>query len=482
MENVKLIRLLKSFSEDEFRRFGNYLRSLPGTRTFKLYKAIKSQYPEFRKFDKTKLYGKIYNGRKYNDKTMKNLMSEMITLTEEFLISDYLNRNRFEKLFIKAEVYREKNLPDSLNSVTEKLSKEADTKFNSVTCYENQEKLMKLKAHYENFKNNFEGFLRQKTKIYEYSFLSFLIKLFRRMREEVIMESGYNIKADNVLINALKQNIQILNLLETLRETKNKDYTLLKIYYLTYACLADFENEELFKELKTLVTENFSLFDETERYYLFNDLISYCVEKSRREQSDYSREEFEIYKLMLEKDSFRSGSDEKMSVILYRNIMLLALSLGEIRWLKEFSENYTKYLSDELQDSMKNLLTAHVLFEEKKYSEALDVIKKINYDIFLYKLDIKNLLLKIFYELKMFEQAYSLTDAFSHFLANTNEVSDAMKIKHRNFIKYYRKLLNSASRYDYTENEFILKQLNSDQSVSNKKWLTDKFYRQITEH
>ena len=115
-------------------------------------------------------------------------------------------------------------------------------------------------------------------------------------------------------------------------------------------------------------------------------------------------------------------------------------------------------------------------FEKKEYETALELTAKINYTFFVFKFEAKVLTLKLYYELKLPEQAFSLTDSFSHFLSKNRRVSERYKEPFMNFIKYLKILFrnygnNNLTGYDLKE---MKKTLSALRYVISKRWIIDK--------
>src|SRR3989304_9957186 len=97
----KLIELLKEFSEEEFRKFGLYVHSPFFNRETvqnKFYIILKKYYPLFngRDFNKEKVFKKLYPAKKYNEGVMRNILSNMLTLAENFLAVNKFMQNQVE--------------------------------------------------------------------------------------------------------------------------------------------------------------------------------------------------------------------------------------------------------------------------------------------------------------------------------------------------------------------------------------------------
>jgi len=113
-------------------------------------------------------------------------------------------------------------------------------------------------------------------------------------------------------------------------------------------------------------------------------------------------------------------------------------------------------------------------FEMNDFEKALEFTGKVNYELFVFKYDIKLLLLKIFYEKNCYEEALSLIDSFKHFLSGNKTVSEYYRNNYMLFLKYYKELLNMKI-YNSTEDLELLKnKINSEKNLISKTWLLEK--------
>lgn len=186
------------------------------------------------------------------------------------------------------------------------------------------------------------------------------------------------------------------------------------------------------------------------------------------------RESFDVYKEMLKYNAYTVNDGEYFNLVTFRNIVLVALRLGETEWLKDFLKNYTDELKPEYRENMLNLYNGYLIFEEGRFEEALKLVNKVRYDVFAYKLDIKNILLKIFYELNFFEEAFSLADSYKHFLENTKEFSEPYKLQYRNFIRIYIWLLRAKSSGEDKNIGTVLSNIRKTKALAGKDWLLKK--------
>ena len=91
MRGSKLLQLLKSFSEEEGKRFEKFLASPYFNNSNKLYRFFKllsyhGPLYESDKLNKKILYSKLHGKQPYNDHTMRELMSDLLKLANEFVV------------------------------------------------------------------------------------------------------------------------------------------------------------------------------------------------------------------------------------------------------------------------------------------------------------------------------------------------------------------------------------------------------------
>ena len=114
---------------------------------------------------------------------------------------------------------------------------------------------------------------------------------------------------------------------------------------------------------------------------------------------------------------------------------------------------------------------SYYYFETGHFIKALENLNKIEYQLCTFKTDVKNTLLKIYYELDYFEQATSTIDTYKHFITNTNEIPDEYRDYHRKFVKIYNELLKAKMNKTGVEDKLLF---NNEDSYPEKDWLMKK--------
>ncbi|HRE11332.1 MAG TPA: hypothetical protein PK605_02840 [Ignavibacteria bacterium] len=479
MKESKLIGILKTFSQEEFRSFEKMvyspfftIRDVTG-----LFEIIKGYHPEFNsdKLEKQIIFKQLFKGEAFNEKKLKNMVSELTRLAEEFLVNISAVSGKNESIRLLAGQYKERKNDKlfirTLNILENKLH---ENLFDSIECYNEEEKLERLKESYYNSVNNFERSVTSKLIYSEYFTISFLIRFMRQLRDKNTITIAFNLPFENTLLDSVYESLDFDRLLCKLKEDNYPMLWLIEIYYYVYKSSTEIESDFYYNCLKSNFLENIEKFSHKEKYFLFNDLIDCCVRKCNIGLKHYEKEEFEIYTYLFDHNAYSSSENDYLAIIFYRNVMLLALNLREFEWLRQFILNHSDKLKPEYRENMMNLASANLSFEEGKFEKALKFISKVQYDFFLYKTDVKKLMLMIYYELNLFDQAFSLIDSFKHFLTDTTEISALYKTQHSNFVNIYNKLIKAKSSESLIDAGLLVNEIEKFDSIAGRNWLIRK--------
>jgi hypothetical protein len=479
MKDSKLIEILTTFSKEELRSFEKFIRSpyfTTGRDVTGLLSYLKKYYPQFEpaKMDRRNIFAALFPEEKYNEKKLKNINFDLTKLAEQFLIIESVKSDEIEcqkRLTTQfKERDKEKLFLNNLNSLEKKLGKILiDDNY-----FEYQKKFYQLKEEYYLGKNMFEEAIKMREKITEYFILSFLVEFFKYLTEKDTINTIYGTHFKNILFDSICECIDFEKLLLLLKRENYSQLWVIEMSYFAYKFNVNQNDEESYKKYKKLYYNNTDKFSRAERFGIFRNLIFFCNINSIRKKRQYKLEEFEIYKEMLTQNSFSPSEKEYLHIGLYRNIMHCAISLKEYKWLENFARQYTPMVKPELRDNLKYLVHAKLDFQQGRFDDALENVSKIRYDVFIYKLDVRSLMLKIYYELDLFDSAFSMIDSFKHFLYENNELGKSLKRQYGNFVSVYNKLLMAKESGKIENLDILLQEIDSADEIESRLWLQRK--------
>lgn len=196
------------------------------------------------------------------------------------------------------------------------------------------------------------------------------------------------------------------------------------------------DKTEYYFTLKDLLKKHSAIFGQPENYVLWNILLTYCgISKLG------AKETFQLYKYILENGIHKLSQKEDFHVVLFRNIVIDTSSIMEYKWLEEFINKYAGELNENHRENMRAYSMAYLHFARSEFEKALENILKIKYNLFLFKLDLKILQLKIYYELGYYEEGLSLVAATLSYLNSTKELAEFIKESIGSFAKCMRDLI-----------------------------------------
>ena len=168
----------------------------------------------------------------------------------------------------------------------------------------------------------------------------------------------------------------------------------------------------------------------------------------------------------------------KIIFTFFRNFILSGINTGDLSWSKYVLNRYIREIEGKGNKGIKYYFDALILFNDGKYEEALNSIKKIDLknlamDKFGLSFDIRFLKFKIFFELRLIEDSIAMIDAFEHYLKNDEKLNKDLKPSYVSFIKIYKKLISCMIKEEYSGLEKIKEGLQKEKTAE-KKWLLKK--------
>lgn len=483
MKDSKLIIMLRTFSASEIKELENFIGSpyfSKGRDYSQFLNTLKPFHPGFddRKFTPENIFAKLYPGKKFDRSSsdiINTLSSGLFKLCKEFLIQMGLKEDYHMRQYFLLNKLRERKLYNEFEkeykysaSLNEELHK------GGVKDFLNQYYLNHCLLQYNVETSNSPGIHESLFKAGDYSALVTLIYGYRNP-DFYAEASLHNPDTGNYLIDNIIECLDSEKLLENMKKNDSKFYPYVKINYEIYRMFKNPEIEEHYFSLKKLVEEYLHLFGHTEQYILFAILSSFCIIKLRKKNSDkFLREEFESQKRAVELGLYRYNEIDKFNLGRFRNIVGSAFDVNEIDWLESFVNKYHTELEINYIDNMKNYSYTYIYLGRKEYEKALESLIKVKYDVFIFKLDVKHLMLIIYYELGYYEQAYSLIDTFKHYISNTKDLLEFTKTRHSNFIKSFNILLRLKSSGNKKDLKQIEKSIYNEDNIPSKNWLLEK--------
>ena len=466
MTNSKLIQLIRTFSKDEFKTFGKFVRSpffYKDKAVIKLYDSLKSFYPEFDNDGLTKqqLYEKMYPQKKYSDSQMKYLMSEMFSLAKMFLSYTNYNNDNFER---NNRLLKELNTRNTYKIFESELKK-IENQIKSIQIRDKEffyqmYKMKNLVSDYYSYKNRL-SVKREHNKIIDNIINNFLISILDFYYEIINDASDFGINIDLNLVSFIDDYIN---------QNKNNLNPIVLIYY--YIFIVSYRNEPShYNTLYELKNKHIQILDDDAKHRIFEALGNYCIKSYHQGGIKHYKDAF-----ILIDDEIKSGvrfKRNEFSEIFFTNKIEIASKVKEYKWAYDFIVKYKNRLNEKNREDIVNFCYAIIEFESNNYLASLDHLSKINLKHPLLKFRIRNYTLLNYFELNNYEQAFLMLDAYRHMLEKDEKVETGRKERYFLFLYYYQKLLDMKSGSLNTEIELLKRDIET-RSFFMKQWLLEK--------
>ncbi|MFM8432713.1 MAG: hypothetical protein ACKOA1_07950, partial [Bacteroidota bacterium] len=249
-----------------------------------------------------------------------------------------------------------------------------------------------------------------------------------------------------------------------------KDDSAIKCYRLVYDSLVNPDDETFVETFSGFMKVEGSRFSYSEQRELFQYLKNYCIKKLNTGRTDYTRRLFEIHELNLSDKKLLA--DEPMSPFEFKNIVTIALRLGETDWVKNFIPSHLEYLSPEHRHNADVYNQANYHYFCKDYKTTFKLLQKVEFTDVFYALDARSILLKSCFEQREEELFAYQASAFRTYLSRNRRVSEYQRTIYRNFIRFASMLLKAEG--DTQSIKRIEAEMETVKQIADLRWLREQ--------
>ncbi|MBK8552913.1 MAG: hypothetical protein IPL53_18380 [Ignavibacteria bacterium] len=473
MKDNALVQLLKTFTKEEIKEFGEFISNSYFNKrkaVKELYEIIRKHYPEFsgKEVDKEFLFRKLFPGKAYNESSIAVMVHYLHELAKRFIVIKTFEEDNLEyDLKLESELLRRKQTSNPHKNLEKHLI-ELDPSEHLSEDYYNLKHRLEYETMFYHFELNtgvYEKFLNKLDfqGMYRNFHLHYLLRSMRMYINILHIEKIYNKQYTKEQFEKMMRSIDI------------KDYTdapIVQIYYYLILMLGDKNNEKYYFKVKEILKR---ISDDL----FYDDLIeihinmqNFCKRRLAEGKLHFQREEFEILSRQLESKTYIVNGS--MHSIFYRTAVTIALRLNEHKWVKDFIHDFKDDLQPEHRESTFLYCSAQYEFYMKNYDKASEMLSRLKLDELYLKYESKILQMMIYYETGSVESLLSSLEAYRHFLQNNKMLPDNKKKLYLNFHKYMNKLVNIQKKKDKSEIIKLRDDLALEITISSKDWLLKK--------
>ncbi|HQY52717.1 MAG TPA: hypothetical protein PLD63_10130 [Ignavibacteria bacterium] len=465
MENSQLIESLRTLDKNEIKEFGKFIRSPyfnNRSEVIRFFNYIKKFFPEFKSNELKEeiIFKNVYPDKKYSSVMTRKLISLTLNLLLDFLTIEDFKENKNDYNVKMLDMLRKRKLPALFQKRSRITGKNLDISTLDIYYYEQKLKFTSIQNGY--FLNSDEssfvdGLQNELNDLIEF-FLTGVILQYIRLSE---WSRQLNKKFD------LKFYDEILKYMSADDE---REVTLYSMYF-NMLMLLNTEDENYFKKLIISRDTLKAKLGKIDDYNVQIVSMQYCHKKVQKGYPEYRKQMFEITKKLLAADLIPDGFIEPY---FFTNIVRNASLLNEFDWLDNFLSEYKHRLNPELSDEITNYSQAMIESAKGNFEKSLMHFSKIKIERSNMKLDMKNLLIIIYYELNFIEELISLIDTNKHFLQRDRSVSDSYRQVSLLLMNFVSELIKIKSSNKKISTHGLRKEIEKSDYFIFKEWLLKK--------
>jgi hypothetical protein len=238
-------------------------------------------------------------------------------------------------------------------------------------------------------------------------------------------------------------------------------------WHASYVALAEPEQEVHFIQLKKLLAQNGAIFPEADLRDLYVLALNVCIRRINAADKKYMREAFDLYRGGLARKVFLENG--YLSKTTYRNVLNIAVAVGEWEWAREYLDAFREYLPPRESDNIYRYNLATYFFRKREYGQALELLRHVELRDMLENFDARRMMLRMYYELGEIQALDSLLDSFDIYLRRHKEGGYHREM-YRNFVRFLKKMISPAL-LRRGDKEKLTAEIRETELLAEREWL-----------
>jgi hypothetical protein len=413
------------------------------------------------------MFAFVYGKKKFNIGLTRYFLSRLNTMIEKFITVEF-DTNEKEALIL-CKFFKERNVEkyysEKIKKLESNISKNKIADYNQLAIHIGIQET--IGAFYSNNLNKYLKYINESDELIEHDINEFFV--LSKIKQICAAENLKMISGINKTIFLSNKTIEIIE-----KENSFKKNILIKTYFQIYKSFIDKDSDII--ELYTLINKNKSKINKEELKSILAYAQNFCLRQINKGKIELQTTLLEIYKISIESGVINENN--KISESNYNNIIFLGLRLKEYDWTLAFLKKHIFYIPIDKKDNTYNFNMARYYFFQKQYDKALVALREVELNDIFYGLDVRSLLLKIYYETSEREAFYNLLISFRIFIKRKKLVAPSRQKAYSNMMKYAKKIMLISFK-NKAKMEQLNKEIQTLNPCADKGWLIEKISEKI---
>lgn len=460
MITLELVDKLQPNEWDELKRFIDFNSPRIRKDVYRVLDVLKNHSSKTVQLTRKEIHDQLYPQSKFNDKTIRYLLTDFNRQTFAFFSHKQLNSNQQQSQLLLLQELSDRKCQRSFektyNQELKKLDsgKRADT---DVLFYKYRLHSLKAKSELESGQRSSDVFEESSLYLDNY----FVAKKLQISAEKINL---------NFILKKDWSDPFLSNILQQIDQGLFEFSPYISLYRLIIKSLTDQENEAVFEQLKAQVPQSIDQLSLSELADLYQYLLNYCIRRINAGRLNFQDELLSVYRSALEHGAL--FTDGRVSQWDFKNVVTIALRTKQIDYAREFIYTYKPTLPADQRTNAIAYNLANLHFAEGDYRSAIKQLQMVDLDDVFYRLDARSILLKSYYELDDTDALYYHGTAFRSFLNRNRKISDIQRKLFLNLIKHTLSLTKVGA--DRSRLKLIENRVKENPNVADLRWLEQK--------
>lgn len=478
MQDTKLIQALQNLSNKEIQKLYDYLASpffFKSEDVVALYNALKSFIGKWDspKLQNERIFAKIFPNKPYNSDKFYRICFDAVEVFEKFYAHYTLNLQDLHANLGLIHYYNKSNLYKHTEALLKSIANSRNKKVIREDAYYYQSWLHDVCAlQLSDLVEPVRGKNQAQVSVIAKQFDIFFIA----KKLEYICLSYSNRAVLNQEI-AIEFEEGIIAFLEKHPDILNKE-PFINTYYQIFLMLKLQNPEKQADILNEILVTNKAIFPKPELVNLFTYIQNFFIGQINQGNFQFEGKLLANYKSQLATELVYGVNGEVIPSTM-KNIVTLALRLGETIWVREFILTYGAKLQEDIRQNVVNYSLAQLSFKEKSYRDTLKYLSQTDPTDVFFNLGVRRLQIQTYIELEEWELAQGAVNTFRVFLHRDKQLSDNRKESYRNFCTFSVKIADNI--YDVAKLQKLQEDILKTSVVNEKKWLLEKISQYLAQ-
>lgn len=460
MKKSRLYSILQTFSPKELRELTDLVKSPFFNKRPQLVILLEYLVPFLdqnkREPVRQQVFKLMFPKVKYHDPKLRIAMSDLLRLTEEYLVQKNRAGDDIAWRIQLAGAYRQRNLSKEFQRTLRQVRQQQEKQPLRNDNYFNNDYLInleELKFITLNKRVN-ATILQDISDNIDFSFLTL------KLRQTCFLLSHQNIQRAEYRFGLIEE------ITHYIREQNFLQIPAIAIYYYTYYLLTEPEKEQYFQQLKQLLTQHTEKFPVFEIRDVYLMAINYCIKKINGGLVRYYDECLDLYEEALNNNFLTENGF--LSRFTFSNIVGLGLKRGTYQRVENFIQNHIETVESAYRENTLNFNLGRLAYGKKNYKKALRLLVMVDDKDPITVLIAKTIQLKIYYETEELDLLDTHLDAMRTYIRRKKLAYQANHFL--NIIKYVKKML-TLNLFDKDEKSKLFDAINNESVLPEKEWL-----------